>query len=162
MLSPYHTIPSPEQLKKMKYCKWHNATSHDTNECKIFYQQIQSAIEQGRLKLEVPTKPAKLMKIDQHPFPTNMVDIGRNALQTKVLMSESAKKSGAVDRRNQATVEDVKGKRWVDDEGEGSKRPHRPITSQFLLNKYLRQQESSRYREEILRRHEDHWRCPFF
>ena len=35
-LSPYHTIPSAEQLKKMKYCKWHNATSHDTNECKIF------------------------------------------------------------------------------------------------------------------------------
>ena len=48
-LKPYHKIPSAEELKNMKYCKWHNATSHDTNECKVFRQQIQSAIEQGRL-----------------------------------------------------------------------------------------------------------------
>src|SRR5688572_5589650 len=131
-LSPYHTIPSVEQLKKMKY-KWHNATSRDTNKCKIFRQQIQSAIEQGRLKFKVPAKP---MMIDQHPFPTNMVDTGRNALQTKVLTSQSAKKSGAMDPRNQATVEDIKGKRQMDDEGERSEGPRRPITSQFLLNKY--------------------------
>ena len=50
----------------------------------------------------------------------------------------------------------------MDDEGEGSGEPRRPITSQFLLNKYQRQQESSRFREEMMRRHEDHWRCPFF
>jgi hypothetical protein len=35
-LKPYHKIPSEEELKNMKYCKWHNATSHDTNECKVF------------------------------------------------------------------------------------------------------------------------------
>ena len=40
-LKPYHKIPSEEELKNMKYCKWHNATSHDTNECKVFRQQIQ-------------------------------------------------------------------------------------------------------------------------
>src|SRR5688572_10744121 len=119
-LSPYHMIPSAEQLKKMKYCKWYSATSYDTNECKIFRQQIQSAIEEGRLKFEVPTKLVKPMKIDQHPFPTNMVDVGRNALQTKVLTSESAKRSGTVDPKNHPTVEDVKGKRWVEDKGEGS------------------------------------------
>ncbi|RLN16563.1 putative retrotransposon gag protein [Panicum miliaceum] len=161
-LSPYHTIPSAEQPKKMKYCKWHNATSHDTNECKIFHQQIQSAIEQGRLKFEVPAKPAKPMKIDQHPFPANMVDTGKNSLQTKVLTSESAKRSGAMDPRKQVTLDDVKGKRRVEDEGEGSERSRRPITSQFLLNKYQRQQERSRHREEMIRRHEDHWRCLFF
>jgi hypothetical protein len=32
-LSQFHTIPSTEELKGMKYCKWHNATSHDTNDC---------------------------------------------------------------------------------------------------------------------------------
>ena len=37
-LSPNHMIPSAEELKKMKYCKWHNATSHSTNECKVFRQ----------------------------------------------------------------------------------------------------------------------------
>jgi hypothetical protein len=63
-LSQFHTIPSVEELKGMKYCKWHNATSHDTNDCKIFKQQIQSAIEQGRLKFETPTKAKKLMNID--------------------------------------------------------------------------------------------------
>ncbi|RLN27566.1 hypothetical protein C2845_PM05G20410 [Panicum miliaceum] len=135
-ISPYHTIPSADQLKKMKYCKWHNATSHDTNECKIFRQQIQLAIGQGRLKFEVPTKPAKLMKIDQHPFPSNMVDTGKNSLQTKVLTSESARRSGAVDPRKQVMVDDVKGKRRVEDEGEGSERSRRPVTSQFLLSKY--------------------------
>ena len=35
-LKPYHKIPSEEELKNMKYCKWHNATSHDMNECKVF------------------------------------------------------------------------------------------------------------------------------
>jgi hypothetical protein len=37
-LSQFHTIPSVEELKRMKYCKWHNATSHNTNDCKIFRQ----------------------------------------------------------------------------------------------------------------------------
>jgi hypothetical protein len=37
-LSPNHVIPSAEELKKIKYCKWHNATSHSTNECKVFRQ----------------------------------------------------------------------------------------------------------------------------
>jgi hypothetical protein len=58
-LSQFHTIPYAEELKRMKYCKWNNATSHDTNDCKIFRQQIQSAIQQGRLKLETPTKAEK-------------------------------------------------------------------------------------------------------
>jgi len=35
-LKQYHKIPSEEELKNMKYYKWHNATSHDTYECKVF------------------------------------------------------------------------------------------------------------------------------
>ena len=106
---PYHKIPTNQVLKNIKYCKWHNATSHDTNECKMFHQQIQSAIEQGRLKFEAPKKP---MKIDGHLFPTNMVDVGGkiNALQTKVLPSQSAKEFGAVDPKAQITADEAKGK----------------------------------------------------
>jgi len=37
-LKPYRKIPTDQELKNMKYCKWHNATSHDTNECKVFCQ----------------------------------------------------------------------------------------------------------------------------
>ena len=59
----------------MKYCKWHNATSHDTNECKVFRQQIQLAFEQGKLKFETPKRT---MKIDQDPLATNMVDVAKN------------------------------------------------------------------------------------
>jgi len=79
-------IPSAEELKKMKYCKWHNATSHSTNECKVSSQQLQSAIESGRIKFD-NYKAQKLMKIDQHPFPTNMLDAKG---KTKVLTSEAA------------------------------------------------------------------------
>jgi len=44
-LSPNHTIPSAEELKRKRYCYWDNFVSHNTNACKIFHQQIQSAIE---------------------------------------------------------------------------------------------------------------------
>ena len=52
------------------------------------------------------------MKIDGHPFPTNMVDVGGKsiALQTKVLTSQSAKESGAVDPKAQITANEAKGK----------------------------------------------------
>ena len=30
-LNSYHKIPADQELKNIKYCKWHNATSHDTN-----------------------------------------------------------------------------------------------------------------------------------
>ena len=74
----------------MKNYKWHYATSHDTNECKVFRQQIQMAFEQGRLKFEALKKT---MKIDGHPFTTNMVDVARDegSSQAKILTSSSAK-----------------------------------------------------------------------
>ena len=52
------------------------------------------------------------MKIDGHPFPTNMVDVGekRIVLQTKVLTSQSAKESRAVDPKAQISTDEAKGK----------------------------------------------------
>ena len=52
------------------------------------------------------------MKIDRLPFPANMVDVGKkwNALQTKVLTSQSAKESGAVDPKSQKTADEAKDK----------------------------------------------------
>ena len=104
-LKPYHKIPTDQELKNIKY----NARYHDTNECKVFHQQIQSAIEQGKLKFETPKKP---MKIDGHPFPVNMVDVGKkgNALQTKMLTSQLAKESEAVDPKVQIMANEAKGK----------------------------------------------------
>jgi len=99
-------IPSAEELKKIKYCKWRNATSHSTNECKVFRQQLQSAIESGRIKFD-SSKAQKPMKIDQRPFPINMLDAKG---KTKVLTSEAAEKSASVDPQHQITTDDAKGK----------------------------------------------------
>ena len=137
-LKPYHTIPTDQELKNIKYCKWHNATSHDTNECKVFRQQIQSAIEQDRLKFETPKRP---MKIDGHPFPANMIDVGkkRNALQTKVRTSQSAKESRAIDPKAQITADEAKGKELQQKEKFAA--PKKKVTSRMLLNKFQRDQE---------------------
>jgi hypothetical protein len=160
-LSQFHTIPSAEELKRMKYCKWHNATSHDTNDYKIFIQQIQSGIEQERLKFETPTKAEKPMKIDQHSFPTNTVDVSsKDTSRVKLLTSDSAQNKRVVDPKVQVTAADVKGKGLLLVEGES--KPRQPITYQMLINKFQRRQEKAKEREEWARRNEGHWRCPFF
>ena len=40
-----HVILPPNQLKNKKLCKYHNTTSHTTNDCRIFRQHIQRAIQ---------------------------------------------------------------------------------------------------------------------
>jgi len=117
-LSPNQVIPSAEELKKINYYKWHNATSHSTNECKVLREQLQSAIEFGRIKFD-SSKAQKPMKIDQHPFPTNMLDAKG---KTKVLTSEAAERSASVDAQHQITADDAKGKGLIQ-EGTSSGRP---------------------------------------
>ena len=62
-----HTVPSADELKRRAYCKWHNSFSHATNDCNVFRRQIQSAINEGRLKFQE-------MQVDTEPFPMNMID----------------------------------------------------------------------------------------
>jgi hypothetical protein len=123
----------------MKYCKWHNAMSHDTNDCKIFRQQIQTAIEQVRLKFEILTKAEKPMKIDQHPFPTNTVEVySKDTSRVKPLTSDSDQNKGVVDLKVQVTTANVKGKGLLLEEG--NLKPRQPITSQMLINKFQHRQ----------------------
>ena len=86
-----HVILPPNQLKNKKFCKFHNATSHSTNECRIFSQHIQRAIQQGRLKFDTPQK----MKVDDNPFPgdQNMVDARLLKGKTKVLTSTKSREA---------------------------------------------------------------------
>ena len=49
-----HVMLPPDQLKNKKFYKFHNATSHSTNECRVFRQHIQRAIQQGRFKFDTP------------------------------------------------------------------------------------------------------------
>ena len=55
----------------------------------------------------------RTMKIDQHPFATNMVDMTKekSPLQAKILTSSSAKKQGVVVPKVQITVDEVHRKR---------------------------------------------------
>jgi hypothetical protein len=57
-----HTLPPLEELKRRAYYKWHNFFSHATNDCNVFYRQVQLAINEGRLSL-------KEKQIDWSPFP---------------------------------------------------------------------------------------------
>jgi hypothetical protein len=56
------------------------------------------------------------MKIDQHPFPTNILDAKG---KTKVLTSEAGENNASVDPQHQITTNDAKGK----GENSSSKRP---------------------------------------
>ena len=90
-----HVILTPDQLKNKKFCKFHNATSHSTNEWRIFRQHIQRAIQQGRLKFDTPRK----MKVNDNPFPRdqNMVDARLLKGKIKVLTSVRSKETRTVD-----------------------------------------------------------------
>ena len=81
------------------------------------------------------------MKIDGHPFPANMVDVGKkgNALQTKMLTSQSAKESGTVEPKAQITADEAKGKE--PQQKEELAVPRKKVTSQMLLNKFQLDQE---------------------
>ena len=96
----------PDQLKNKKFCKFHNATSHSTNECRIFWQHIQRAIQQGRLKFDTPRK----MKVDDNPFLgyQNMVDVGIFKGKTKVLTSVKSRKARTVDPKMQISADEYR------------------------------------------------------
>ncbi|KAL2519254.1 putative retroelement [Abeliophyllum distichum] len=75
-LSNKHKLPNPEQIKDKKYCKWHIAWSHTTNNCLVFRHVLQDAIESGRITFEAKKK----MAVDDNPFPRplriNMITTG--------------------------------------------------------------------------------------
>ena len=59
-----HVIPPLEKLKRRAYYKFHNSSSHATNDCNVFRRQVQSAINEGRLAFPE-------MKIEQALFPVH-------------------------------------------------------------------------------------------
>ena len=96
----------PNQLKNKKFYKFHNTTSHSTNECRIFRQHIQRDIQQGRLKFDTPQK----MKVDDNPFlgDQNTVDAGLLKGKTKVLTLAKSRKAGTVDPKMQISADEYR------------------------------------------------------
>ena len=137
-------IPSAEELKGKKYCKFHNATNHSTKECRIFHFHIQKAIKQGKIKYEPAKKPT--MDVDKHPFlGVHMVEFQLAKGKTKVLTSAKAKEDGSVDPKVQISAneyEEAKKQRDQQksryEQGETSRAAtmHPHVTSRILLNKW--------------------------
>jgi hypothetical protein len=102
-----HVIPLAGELKGKKYCKFHNTTNHNTNECRIFCHHIQKAIEQGKIKFEPAKKSA--MDINGHPFlGVHMVEFQLAKGKMKVLTSAKSKEDGSVDPKVQISANEYK------------------------------------------------------
>ena len=79
-----HVIPPLEELKRHAYCKFHNSSSHATNDCNVFRRQVQSAINEGRLTFSK-------MKIDKAPFPVHTIDLNNAKVLIRPYQAEGAK-----------------------------------------------------------------------
>jgi hypothetical protein len=73
-----HTILPTDGLTRKSYCKWHNSSSHATNDCNVFHRQIQSGINESRLKFQK-------MWVDKQPFTVNF----RKILSRKVVAKKT-------------------------------------------------------------------------
>jgi hypothetical protein len=90
------------------------------------------------------------MKIDQHPFPTDTVEVSsKDTSRVKLLTSELAQNKGIVDPKVQTTAADVKGKGLLLEEE--VLKSCQTVTFQMLINKFQRRQEKEREREEWAR-----------
>ena len=80
-----------------------------------------------------------------------MVDVGKkgNTLQTKMLTSQSAKESRAIDPNVQIMADEAKGKE--PQQKEESAAPKKKVTHHMLLNKFQRDQERRQYKEDSAR-----------
>jgi len=85
----------------------------------VLPQQLQMAIESGKIKFD-GSKTQKPMKIDQHLFPTNMLDAKGKA---KVLTLEITEKCVSVDPKHQITTDDAKEKGLLKESSSSEKPP---------------------------------------
>jgi hypothetical protein len=91
-----HIVPSADELKRRANCKWHNSFSHATNDCNVFRRQIQSAINEGRLKFQE-------MQVDTEPFPMNMIDFeGKKGLIRPSTTNKEKGKEVIIDNAREA------------------------------------------------------------
>ncbi|KAK1664284.1 hypothetical protein QYE76_052443 [Lolium multiflorum] len=144
-----HKFPTVQELNGKPYCKWHNTFTHTTND-RVWRQQIQVAIENGRLIFN-----QYAMKVDTHPFPAvNMVEFTHlggcqpdfSANISMVELGHRSEKDGDEDSCSRARTQGAApcdrlrqdGKRYVT-EGEVKniryQRPLSPITSSTRMSR---------------------------
>ena len=79
-----HAILPLEELKRHAYCKWHDSSSHAINDCNVFWRQIQSAINEGRLALQE-------MQVGETSFPFHTIDLNNAKVLIRPEQAEGAK-----------------------------------------------------------------------
>ena len=84
-----HAISLPEELRRHAYCKWHNSTSHVTNDCNVFRRQVQSAINEGQLVLSE-------MQIDKAPFSVHTLELNSSKILIRPDQTDGAKGKNVV------------------------------------------------------------------
>jgi len=93
------------------------------------------------------------MKIDQHPFPTNMLDAKG---KTKVLTLEIAEKNASVDPQHQITTDDANSKGLLSEGGSSGWPPRSGIVITHRQQRENWQQREDRYqRQQEDRRREE-------
>jgi hypothetical protein len=70
-------ISSSKELEKCAYCKRHDSFSHSTCDCNVFHQQLQLAIDEGRLKFR------DHLDTEGHTSPTQILPKGVINLEGK-------------------------------------------------------------------------------
>ncbi|KAK1663490.1 hypothetical protein QYE76_051649 [Lolium multiflorum] len=151
-----HKFPTVQELNGKPYCKWHNTFTHTTNDCRVWRQQIQVAIENGRLIFN-----QYAMKVDTHPFPAvNMVEFTHlggcqpdfSANISMVELGHRSEKDGDEDSCSQSKDTEgaapcdrlrQDGKRYVTEGEVKNIRYQRPL-SDHLLNKYVSRYDQRR------------------
>src|SRR6185295_16787548 len=96
-----HVIPLLEELNRRAYCKFHNSSSHATNDCNVFHRQVQSAINEGQL-----TFPE--MKIDKAPFPIHTIDLNNAKVLIRPDQAEGTKGKNVIIRDDRPLTIDNK------------------------------------------------------
>ncbi|KAK1605097.1 hypothetical protein QYE76_028770 [Lolium multiflorum] len=141
--------PTAQELNGKPYCKWHNTFTHTTNDCRVWRQQIQMAIEQGRLIFN-----QYAMKVDTHLFPAvnmvectypgrcqpgfsfsiNMVGPGHHSGKDR----DEGSRSRSKDKEEAVPRDRLRhdGKRYITEGEVKNVRYQRPL-SDHLLNKYV-------------------------
>jgi hypothetical protein len=74
------------------YCKWHNSYSYATNDCNVFYRQVQSTINKRLLKFVKSPQ----MKLDKDPFLANMNMVKLDGKKVLVRPSQAELTKGKV------------------------------------------------------------------
>jgi hypothetical protein len=85
-----HIIPLVEELKGHIYCKWHGSFLHNTNDCVVFRQQIQSTINEGRLRFQ------KEVKIERSHVPVTTLEPTSKKVIARLCATDKSKDKNVV------------------------------------------------------------------